>query len=147
VADDVAGAVRRTLRPGRDDHAEMIVPVVQAGRGTTNTGGPGSPDHEAVSSRVSSRDREELDQALWRGRTLRGLADAASPETRRELIDTIIAAGWRPAPDVQWAWRLPERPDVVVPASEATARKQAELDPGTEVVRRPVGEWEVVSRG
>lgn len=48
----------------------------------------------------------------------------------------------------QWGWRLAGHPDAVpVPASEATARKQAELDPDTEAVRRPVGEWEVIERG
>lgn len=48
----------------------------------------------------------------------------------------------------QWGWRLAGVPDaVVLPASEATARKQAELDPDTEAVRRRVGEWGVVDRG
>lgn len=50
--------------------------------------------------------------------------------------------------DWQWGWRLAGDPDAVaVPASEATARKQADLDPDTEVVRRPVGEWQVTDRG
>jgi hypothetical protein len=80
----------------RDDLAEIIIPAAQSGRGATNTGGPVSPDDQAVSSRVSSQARDDLDRALWQGRTLRGLADAASPQTRRELVDTIIAAGWRP---------------------------------------------------
>lgn len=67
-----------------------------------------------------------------------------------EAMRALVAAG-RAAlaePTWQWGWRLANVPDAVpVPASEATARKQAELDPDTEVVRRPVGEWEVVDRG
>lgn len=40
--------------------------------------------------------REELERALWQTQTLRGLADAASPETRRRFVDELLAAGWRP---------------------------------------------------
>lgn len=47
-------------------------------------------------SQVGESDLAELDRALWNGRTLRGLADAASPQTHRDLLDTILAAGWRP---------------------------------------------------
>jgi hypothetical protein len=71
----------------------------------------------------------------------RGLAAHAA----RGLDAIGLLAGKR---EWQWGWRLTDTPDaVVVPASEATARKQAELDPDTEVVRRPVGEWEVVRNG
>lgn len=53
---------------------------------------------------VSAQALADLDQALWRGRTLRGLRDAASPQTHRDLLDTILEAGWRPPlpPTPEW---------------------------------------------
>lgn len=78
--------------------------------------------------------------------------------TLTEALRLLVARGYAAVPEParlpadatwQWGWRLAGvEGAVALPASEATARKQAELDPDTtEVVRRPVGEWEVVDRG
>jgi hypothetical protein len=97
---------------------------------------------------TTARAAERVNEFLaWYGDGLVYVETGAPPLFARDLQAlTNLATGWRSG--VQWGWRLAGvEGAVVLPASETTARKQAELDPGTEVVRRPVGEWEVVSRG
>jgi hypothetical protein len=103
----------------------------------------------AVMAAAAGLDRPRVDLASVIFEAWRRLGPKATPQNASgEIARAVLDAGWALAPDAQWGWRLAGHPDAVtIPASEATARKQAELDPDTEVVRRPVGEWEVVTRG
>ncbi|MGW4525150.1 hypothetical protein [Amycolatopsis sp. NPDC004378] len=122
------------------------------------TGGRSCAGAEKIASegkdtdpQVSARERlaELIVSARWSGAPLHP-AEALCDHCRgaRAAADRMLAEGWTRMVGEQWAYRLADVANAVaVPASEATARKQAELDPDTtEVVRRPVGEWEVVTR-
>lgn len=97
--------------PARDDHAEIIVPVAQPVRGTTNPGGLESSDHEAVSSRVSSEVRDGLIVAIAHGSSERNLGprpwECGPCERAEGDVDRFLAAGWLPPSGPLPEWCCP----------------------------------------
>lgn len=72
----------------------------------------------------------ELDRALWQGRTLRGLRDAASPQIHRDLLDTIVSAGWRPRDDRGQPHPRDPRRDGVRSMDDSGRREDSAPHPG-----------------
>jgi len=86
---------------GENTTPPVSVPAAQPGRGTTNGAVLVSSDGEAVSSRVSSRARDELILAIAHPagseRNLGPRPWECGPCERAERIaDAVLAAGWRP---------------------------------------------------
>lgn len=97
MADEVAGAVRRTPRPA-DDHQAPVADA-QPGRGVTITGSPVSPDAGNGTGDLRAKLIELLraaDAAHYGG-------PQADPSGRPldycHLAEAILAAGWCPASD------------------------------------------------
>lgn len=92
---------------------------------------------------IAGLDRARADLASVIFDAWRQLGRSATPQNASgEIARAVLDAGWQLAADVQWGYRSVGE-TLVVEASEATARLEA-AEPGNELVRRPVGPWEVV---
>jgi len=129
------------LTGGSSERAEGAVAAAQLPRGATNAGGPVSPDHETVSSRVSSGDPAEALAWLIQPGLHPSAAACVPCENTRRTAARILAAGWRPPlPDVvrvpdserRGVWQSPDGVHLAVEANDGEL-EWLECD--------PVGGW------